>query len=64
MQRKRADLAEGYYTGQQAAEKLGISRTTLNRWIKCGKVPRPAKSISGMLLFERRAIEQIASGRR
>lgn len=53
MQRKRARLADGYYTGKQAAEALGIDRTTPDRWIRQGKRPRPAKSISGMLLADR-----------
>ena len=62
MIRKRAELASGYYTGRQAADRLGIGRTTLNRWITKGKVPKPKKSISGMLLFSRKEIDLIARG--
>ena len=60
MQRKRAELAKDYYTGMQAAEKLGIGRTTLGRWLKKGKLPKPKKSISGMLLFDPKAINRLA----
>ena len=55
-----SNSASGYDTGKQAAEVLGIGRTTLGRWVKAGKLPRPVKSISGMLLFEREAIESMA----
>ena len=44
--------------GKEAAERLGISRTTLNRWVKAGKLPKPVKSISGMLLFGRASIDE------
>jgi predicted DNA-binding transcriptional regulator AlpA len=60
MQRKRAILAKGFYTGMQAAKKLGIGRTTLNRWIKKGTLHPPAKSTSGMLLFSKDAIDRYA----
>jgi len=60
MQRKRAELAKGYYSGQQAAERLGIGRTTLGRWIRAGKLPKPTKSISGMLLFGRTIADRTA----
>ena len=60
MGRKRAKLAEGYYTGAQAADKLGIGRTTLGRWLRKGKLPKPTKSISGMFLFDRKAIDRLA----
>jgi predicted site-specific integrase-resolvase len=33
------------------AKKLDIGRTTLRRWIRSGKLLKPEKSISGMLLF-------------
>ena len=46
--------------GQQAADRLGIVRTTLNRWISKGSLPKPRKSISGMLLFEREEIDRAA----
>ena len=61
MQRKRQSPAKGYYNGQQAADALGIGRTTLNRWIAKGKAPKPCKSISGTLLFSKKAIDKLAA---
>ena len=52
IQRKRRQLAEGYLTGQQLADRLGIGRTTLGRWLRAGKL-KPTKSIGGMRLFRR-----------
>ncbi len=60
MSRTRAQLAAGYCTGQQAATRLGIGRTTLGRWLRSGKLPPPTKSISGMLLFDQSAIDRLA----
>jgi excisionase family DNA binding protein len=61
MQAKRAELSgEHYYNGQQAADRLGIGRTTLNRWIRKGKIPGPVKKVSGTLLFDKSAISLIA----
>ena len=52
MRSKRASLtADGYINGTELAKRLGIGRTTLNRWIAAGRLPRPDKGISGMLLF-------------
>jgi len=57
--RSTPDSPRGHYAGQQAADRLGIGLTTLNRWIKAGRVPKPRKSISEMLLFERAEIDQL-----
>ena len=59
MQRKRRQLAEGYLTGLQLAEKLGIGRTTLGRWMRTGKL-KPTKSVGGMRLFDRAAVTEIS----
>ena len=57
MEGKRASITgRKYVNGAQLARKLGISRSTLGRWVKAGKLPKPKKSISGMLLFDRNAI--------
>jgi site-specific DNA recombinase len=61
MSRKRAQLAAGFYTGQQVADRLCINRTTMGRWLKASKLPKPSKSISGMLLFDRAAIDALAA---
>lgn len=44
-------------------ESLGIGRTTLNRWVRAGKLPGPVKSVSGMLLFERQDVDRLARAR-
>jgi predicted DNA-binding transcriptional regulator AlpA len=57
MHAKRASVTGGkYINGTELARKLGISRTTLKRWVEAGKLPKPKKSISGMLLFKRAAV--------
>ncbi len=57
MQSRRASLVgDKYINGTQLAKRLGIGRTTLNRWIKSGKLLKPEKSISGMLLFQRSTV--------
>ena len=54
MQAKRAAVTgDKYVNGRELAKHLGISRSTLSRWIKAGKLTKPVKSISGMLLFRR-----------
>ena len=54
MQAKRASITgEKYINGMELLRALAIGRTTLNRCAKAGKLPKPAKSISGMLLFRR-----------
>ena len=57
MQGKRAALAGAkHINGAELARELGISRSTLGRWVKAGKLPKPKKSISGMMLFEQDAL--------
>jgi predicted DNA-binding transcriptional regulator AlpA len=41
--------------GTELARQVGIGRSTLGRWVKPGKLPKPTKSISGMLMFGRGA---------
>jgi len=45
--------------GAQAAARLGVGRTTLNRWIKRGRVT-PAELRHGVLLFDKEAIDHLA----
>jgi len=51
--RRKAITGNKYINGTELAKRLGIGRTTLNRWIVAGKLPKPERSISGMLLFDR-----------
>ena len=54
MQNKRASITgDGYINGAQLAKRLGIGASTLSRWVRSGKLPKPDRSISGMMLFER-----------
>jgi len=53
MQGKRESvMGDDYINGLELARKLGIGRSTLNRWVRAGKLPKPVKGISGMLLFD------------
>lgn len=47
---------KGYLSGDNAAKYLGVTRMTLWRWVRDGRIPRPAKttehgSRGGKLLF-------------
>ena len=54
MQAKRVSITgTTYITGTELAKQLGISRSTLSRWIEAGRLPRPKRSVSGTLLFRR-----------
>jgi len=60
MQNKRASVTgEKYINGTQLAKLLGIGASTLSRWVKAGKLPKPKKGISGMLLFDRDIVERL-----
>jgi len=61
MQNKRASVAgDKYINGAQLAKRLGIGASTLSRWVKAGKLPKPERNISGMLLFSRHAIHSLS----
>ena len=58
MQAKRASITGGkYINGTDLARKLSIGRSTLKRWVEAGKLPKPEKSISGMMLFGREFLQ-------
>ncbi|MCY2926262.1 MAG: helix-turn-helix domain-containing protein [Planctomycetota bacterium] len=50
---RAAVMGDDYINGTELAKKLGIGRSTLNRWVRAGKLPKPVKGISGMLMFGR-----------
>ena len=57
MQAKRASITgEKYINGTELAKQLGIGRSTLNRWVRAGKLLKPERSISGILLFDNTAV--------
>ena len=43
MPRKR-DFQESFFTSKDAAELLGISRRTLQNWLKTGLIPEPQRN--------------------
>ena len=54
MQAKRASITRAkYINGTVLAKNLGIGRSTPKRWVEAGRLPRPERGISGMLLFGR-----------
>lgn len=57
---RRKRPGAGYYTGQQAADRLGIGRTTLGRWLARKKIPPPVATEGAVLLFDRAAIDAAA----
>jgi len=59
MSHKRWELAKGLYNGSHVARLLGIGRTSLGRWLAAGKLPKPKRSISNMLLFDPAEIDAL-----
>ena len=54
MQGRRSQVAGStHVNGTELAKRLGIGRSTLIRWIMAGKLPKPERSVSGMMLFDR-----------
>ena len=48
MQAKRASITgDKYVNCTELARRLGISRSTLNRWVEAGKLPKPESAASG-----------------
>jgi len=43
-------------TIKKAAKEIGVSITTLKRWMKAGKIPRPNTNRNGWYVFEREDI--------
>ncbi len=52
------DIAAHFYTLTQAAERLGVERHTVWRWIKAGKLD--AQKVGGVVFIERQAVERMA----
>ncbi len=48
----------------EVAERAGVSRDTLLRWLKAGKIPEPGRNRNGWRVFtekEARAVEEYAN---
>ena len=50
-------INEAFYTLTGAAERLGVERHTLSRWIKTGKIV--AQRAGGVVFIERSVVEQL-----
>ena len=51
MTKRESITGDKYINGTDLAIRLGISRSTLCRWVKAGKLPKPKRSIPEMLLL-------------
>ena len=51
-----------YATIKEAAELLGVDKTTLRRWDKAGKLKPYRRPINSYRLYKRSDIEQILKG--
>jgi predicted site-specific integrase-resolvase len=61
MQNNRASVTgDKCISGTPSAKQLGIGASTLSRWVKAGKLPKPEKTVAGMLLFHRAATDRLA----
>lgn len=54
---KQADSAREWLTNEQMAQRYGISRATLWRWVRDGKIPRPLTLSTRSPRFSRRDVE-------
>lgn len=50
---------ERVFSIQEAAENVGISKTTLHRWLRRGKVPEPRRDRNGWRIFTAQEVEAI-----
>lgn len=50
-----ARIADHFYTLTQTAQKLGVNRLTVRRWIKAGQLE--AQRIGGVVLIERGLVD-------
>jgi excisionase family DNA binding protein len=50
---------EKYYRASEACTTIGISRTTLYRWLKAGILPRLYRDRRGWLLFSQEDLNKI-----
>ena len=41
---------------------VNVDHSTVNRWVRKGRLPKPVKRLSGMVLFDRTAIDGLAAG--
>ena len=49
----------GFYTTQDVLNKVGITRPTLYKWLKEGKIPEVMRDRNNFRLFTKESIEKI-----
>ena len=47
------------YSTRQVADKVGVSKETLLRWLRAGKVPEPDRDRNGWRIFSDPEVEEI-----
>ena len=53
-------ITEAFYTLTEAAERLGVNRLTVRRWIKAGKID--VQRAGGVVFIDRSVVEKLKSG--
>ncbi len=51
-----SDLLKRFYTIYEVMEILGVSRSTIERWVRGGKFPKPA-TVSSRVKFFKPSVE-------
>jgi len=52
-------MADKTYTTLEVAERAGVSRDTLRRWLKSGKVPEPDRDRNGWRIFSEEDLKEV-----
>ena len=52
-------MADKRYTTNEVAERAGVSRDTLLRWLKAGKVPEPDRDRNGWRIFSDDDVKEV-----
>ena len=47
------------YSTLQAAEKVGVSKETILRWLRAGKIPEPDRDRNGWRIFSESDLKEI-----
>ncbi len=55
-------IAQHFYTLAEAANRLGVERHTVWRWIKAGRMD--SQKVGGVVFIEKGIVERLAIGRR
>jgi excisionase family DNA binding protein len=50
---------ERRYSTREVAEKVGVSKETILRWLRTGKVPEPDRDRNGWRIFSDEDVEEV-----